>query len=78
MVTVICLLMEKKSINLKQIIKNINFANKFCRGSISNKCAAEKVLLKSNVYDFSLEYDTINKFDLLNIHKFSMTENSVK
>ena len=42
--------------------KNVNFQNQFCLGSISNKFSyleAEKVCLKGNVYDFSVDYEAI-------------------
>ena len=48
--------------------KNVNFPNQFCLGSISNKCRGR--YLKGNVYDFSVDYDTINKSDILNIYKY--------
>ena len=50
--------------------KNVNFPKQFCLGSISNKfdsVEAEEVSLKVNVYDFSVDYDTIDKYDILNI-----------
>ena len=47
-------------------------SNKFdCIGS-------EKVSLKKNVYDFSVDYDTIDKSDILNIYKYLMIKNNVK
>ena len=53
--------------------KNVNFPTQFCLGSISNKFDAadsRQLSLKGNVYDFSVDYDTINKSDIINIHKF--------
>ena len=58
---VICLLMEKKSLNLKLTIKSIF-----------------KVSLNENVYDFSVDYNSIDKCDILNIHKYLMTKNNIK
>ena len=36
---------------------------------------SEEVSLKGNVYNFSVDYDAINKSDVLNIHKYLMTKN---
>ena len=49
--------------------KNVNFPTQFCPGSISSKFyygESEEVPLKSNVYDFSVDYDPIDKSDVLN------------
>ena len=37
-----------------------------------------KVCLTGNVYDFSVDYNSIDKSDILNIHKYSMTKNNKK
>ena len=62
--------------------KEIEFkADKFCLGSISNKFDAfesREVSLKGNVYDFSVDYNTIDKYDSLNIHKYLMVRNNMK
>ena len=53
--------------------KNVNFPTQYCLGSISNKFDAadsRQLSLKGNVYDFSVDYDTVNKSDIINIHKF--------
>ena len=34
--------------------------------------------LNGNVYDFSVDYNSIDKSDILNIHKYSMTKNNIK
>ena len=36
------------------------------------------VSLKGNVYDFLVDYSTINKFVILNINKHLMVKNNVK
>ena len=43
-------------------------------------CATDstKVSLKGNVYDFLVDYKVIDKFDILNIHKYLMVKNSTK
>ena len=51
--------MEKKSINLKLVIKII------------------EISFKGNVYDFSVDYDSIDKSDILNNHKYLMIKNTI-
>ena len=75
--------MEKKFINLK-LVKNVsisNFPSQFCLGNISNKfdyVDSEEVSLKGNVYEFSVDYDAIDKSDILNIHKYITAKNNIK
>ena len=76
-----CLLTEKKSISLKLIIKKINFQTQFCLESISNKFDTiefREVSFKGHVYGFSVDYNAINKFDILNISKFLMVKSTIK
>ena len=52
--------------------KNVNFPTQFCLGSISNGFSAaesREVSLNGNVYDFSVDCNSIDKSDILNIHK---------
>ena len=58
--------------------KNVNFPTQFCLGSISNGYKISKVYLNGNVYDFSDNNNSINKSDILNIHKYLMTKNNKK
>ena len=60
--------------NFKAGNKATNFPTQFCLGSISNKfnVDAEEVSLKRNVYDFSIDYNAIDKDDILDIHKYLM------
>ena len=61
--------------------KNINFPTKFCLGSISEKFGSiefREVSLKRNIYAFSVDYSAIDKYDLLNIHKYLLVENNTK
>ena len=64
-------------VNVKEIYKskasnkNVNFPSRFCLGSVFNKfnhVDSEQISLKGNVYDFSTDYDAIDKSDILNIH----------
>ena len=57
LIIVICFLMEKKSLNLKLIVKAVNFPIQFCLGSIFNGFSAtesSEVFLNGYVYDFSV------------------------
>ena len=69
LIIVICLLMEKKSINLNPTIKMLT---QICLRSISNGFSAtgsREVSLNGNVYVFSVDYNSIDKSDIINIHK---------
>ena len=60
---------------------NVNFRTQFCLGSISNGFGAtesREILLKGNVYDFSVDYNSTDKSDILNIHKCLMVKNNIK
>ena len=60
--------------------ENVNFPSQFSLGSTSTKCMcsvdAEGISLKKNVYDFSVDYDAIDKSDILNILKSLMVKNN--
>ena len=61
--------------------KNVNFPTQFCFGSISNGFSATEsraVSLNGNVHNFSVNYNSIDKSDILNIHKCLMTKNNKK
>ena len=66
---------RKKSISIKQVIKMSTFHriyNKF------DYVESEEVSLKENVSDFSVDYDVIDKSDILNIHKYLRANNNIK
>ena len=48
----------------------LNISNKF------DYVDAEEVSLKRNVYDFSVDYKAIDKFEKLNIYNYSIAKNS--
>ena len=51
-----------------------------CLGSISNGLSATKSredFLKGNAYDFSVDYNSIDKPDILNILKDLMIKNNI-
>ena len=61
--------------------KNFNFSSQFFLGSISNVCRAtesREVSLDGNMYDFSVDYNSIDKSEILNINKYLMTKNNIK
>ena len=70
----------KEILKFKGDSKNVNFPTQFCVDSISNAFSAtesREVSLKGNVYDFSVDYNSIDKSDILNIHKYFMTKNNI-
>ena len=77
-IIVICLFTGKKMFKAKN--KNVNFLSKFSLGNISNKfdyVKSEEVSLKGNVYDFSIEYNAIDKSNILSMQKYLMVKNNV-
>ena len=69
---------EREIRKFKASNKNSNSPSEFCLGSISNKFdEVEEVYFKGNVYDFSVDYDAIDKSNVLNIHKYLMIKNSI-
>ena len=81
LLTIKCMLMEKKYFKSKADNKNVNFPNRICLRYTSDGFSASesrKVFLKRNAYDFSVDYSSIDKSDTLNIHKYLMTKNNVK
>ena len=65
----------KKSGNCKANNNNVNFPIQFWLGSTSEKFGkveSEEVSFKGNIYDFSIDYDVIDKSEILNIHKYLM------
>ena len=61
--------------------KNVNFPNQFHLGSISNgfnATGSREVSLNENLYDFSVDYNSIDISDITNIHKYLITKNNIK
>ena len=68
----------KEIIKFKADNKNVKFLTQFCLGSISDGFSAtesREVFLDGNVYNFPVDYNSIDKCDILNIHK---TKNKIK
>ena len=60
--------------------KNINFPTQFCLGNIFNKSDAidsKYVSLKENVFDISVDYNSIHESDILNIYRYLMIKNNI-
>ena len=76
------LLVNRKEIfKFKADNKNINFPTQFYLGTTSNGFSAtesREVSLNKNVYDFSVDHNSIYKSDILNIHKYLMTKSNIK
>ena len=69
---------EKEIFKFKADNKNVNCPTQFCLGTISNGfrvAGSREVFLNGNVYDFSVDYNSIDK---LNIQKYLMTKNNRK
>ena len=75
------LVLGKEIFKVKVDSKNANLPSQFCIGSISigfSDTESIEVSLIGNVYDFLVDYNSIDKSDILNIHKYLMTNNNIK
>ena len=71
----------KEIIKFKADNKNFNFSTRFCLWSMSDgfsSIESREVSLNGNVYDFSVDYNSIDKSDILNIPKYLMAKNKIK
>ena len=72
---------RKEIFKFKADNKNVNFPTQFCFESISNGFSdteSTELSLNGIVYDFSVDYNSIDKSDIVNIHKYLMTKNNIK
>ena len=72
---------EEEITKFKAENKNVNFPTRLCLESISDGFSATdtgEVSLHGNVYDFSVDYNFIDKYNLLKIHKYLMTKSNIK
>ena len=72
---------EKEIFKFKADNKNFIFATQFCLGSLSNRFGATEssdISLKGHAYYFSFNYNSIDKSEILNIHKYLMVQNNIK
>ena len=61
--------------------KYINFPTRFCLGCIFDgfdNIESIKVSLNGNMYYFSVDYNSVDKSDILNIHKYFMRKTTIK
>ena len=71
----------KEVFKFKADNKNVNFPKKVSLRSISNRFSAaesREVSLNRNVYGFSVDYNSTDKSDKLNIRKYLMNKNNIK
>ena len=71
----------RKIYEFKASNKNNNFPSQSCLGSISDKLDysdAKEVFLKGNVVDFSVDYNAVDKSNILSIHKYLMEKHNIK
>ena len=59
---------------------NVKFLTQFCVESMSGEFNSNdiKFFLKKHVYDFSVDYNTADKSETLNIRKYSIVMNNIK
>ena len=72
---------RKEITKFKADNKTVNFPTQFYLRNISDRFSAiesREVSLKRNMYDFSVDYSSIDKSDILNIHKYLMIKNNMK
>ena len=72
---------EKVIFKSKAYNKNVNFPTQFCLGSTYNGFSvaeSREVFLSGNAHDFSVNCNSVDKSDILKIHKYLMTKNNIK
>ena len=77
----ICLLMENKSLSLKSRIKMLTFQLNFVLEVFLMDLvllSLEKYLWMEMFMKFSVDYNSVDTSDILNIHKYLMTKNNIK
>ena len=77
-----CLFVNAKDIfSFKADNENVNFPTQLCLESICtgfSTTESREVSLNGHVYDFSVDYNSIDKSDILNIQKNLMKKNNIK
>ena len=71
----------KEIFKLKAHNKIVNFPAQFSLGTVSDgfsNTESREVSINENVYDFSVDYNTIDKSHVLNILKYFMAKNNIK
>ena len=68
----------KEIIKYKADNKNFNFLSWFCWRNIAHILSAtesREISLNGNVYDLSIGYNSVDKYEILNIQKYLTTKN---
>ena len=71
----------KEIYKFKASNKNNNFSSWFCLGSASDECNSDdlnEVSFKGNICDFSVDFDSIDKSNILNMHKYLIIKNRIQ
>ena len=71
----------KEIFQFKTNNKYANFLTQFCLGSVSNGFNAterREVSVKGNVFDFSVDYNAIDRSDIFKIHMCLMAKINIK
>ena len=71
----------KEIFKFKTDSKNVSFPTQFRLGRMSNVFSStdsREVSLNGNVNDFSVDYNSIDKSNILNIHKYLMIKSNKK
>ena len=58
--------------------ENVNFINSISFRKYISNIETREISLNGNVYDFSAEYNSLDKSDILNIHNHLMRKNKIK
>ena len=69
----------KEIFKFKTDNENVNFPTQFCHGNLSNGFSAtdsSKVSLNGNVYDFSVDYKSIDKSNILKRKETNLPNNN--
>ena len=72
---------RKEIFKFKSNNKSVNFSTQFFLATVINGLSTtnyREVSLNVNVYDFPVDYNSIDKSDILNIHKYLMNKNNMK
>ena len=72
---------RKEIFKFKSNNKSVNFSTQFFLATVINGLSTtnyREVSLNVNVYDFPVDYNSIDKSDILNIHKYLINKNNMK
>ena len=80
-IIVIFFINGKEIIELKYDNENVNFPTQFCLAGVSDRFSStdsKEVPLNEKLYDFLFHYNSIDKSNIINIHKYLITKNNIK